>query len=103
MLALRLKPPPVWRERSNVLHDKVVLVGVDTDVCIRQEAEVHDVAEDVVSNRIAGDTMNNMKGLRLSDCSTHYIRSRFQIISSNAPVSESMMNPRTTISFGTSG
>ena len=46
-----------------VLHDEVVLMGVDADVCIMREAEVHDVAEDAVNVRVAGDTMNDMIGL----------------------------------------
>ena len=43
-----------------VLHDKVVLVGVDADVCISREAEVHDVAEDAVDIRITGNAMDDV-------------------------------------------
>ena len=45
-----------------VLHDKVVLVGVDTDICITREAEIHDVAEDAVNIRIAGNAMDDVIG-----------------------------------------
>ena len=45
-----------------VLHDMVVLVSVDTDVCITREAEVHDVAEDAVNVRITGNAMDDMIG-----------------------------------------
>ena len=43
-----------------VLHDKVVLMGVDADVRIMRKAEVHDAAEDSVNIRIAGYTMYYM-------------------------------------------
>ena len=45
-----------------VLHDKVVLMGVDTDVCITHEAKIHDVAEDAVNIRITGNAMNDVIG-----------------------------------------
>ena len=45
-----------------MLHDKVVLVGIDADVCIMGEAEVHDVAEDAVNIRVAGNAMYDMIG-----------------------------------------
>jgi len=45
-----------------VLHDEVVFMGVDADVCIMREAEVHDAAEDSVNIRIAGYTMYDMIG-----------------------------------------
>lgn len=43
-----------------VLHDEVVLMGVDADVRIMRKAEVHDAAEDSVNIRIAGYTMYYM-------------------------------------------
>ena len=46
-----------------VQHNPIILMGVDPDVCIMREAEVHDVAEDAVNVRVAGDTMNDMIGL----------------------------------------
>ena len=46
-----------------VQHNPIILMGVDADVCIMREAEVHDVAEDAVNVRVAGDTMNDMIGL----------------------------------------
>ena len=46
-----------------VLHDMVVLMGIDADVCITLETEVHDVAEDVVNIRVAGNAMYDMIGL----------------------------------------
>ena len=45
-----------------MLHDKVVLVGVDTDVCITHEAKIHDVAEDAVNIRITGNAMDDVIG-----------------------------------------
>lgn len=46
-----------------VLHDAVILMGINADVCIVGEAEVHDIAEDAVNVRVAGNTMYNMIGL----------------------------------------
>ena len=43
-----------------VLHDKVVLVGIDADVCIMRKAKIHDFFEYTMSLRIAGDTMDDM-------------------------------------------
>ena len=47
-----------------VLHDSIILMGIDADVCIMREAEVHDRAKDAVDVRIAGNTMDDM--IRLS-------------------------------------
>ena len=38
-----------------VLHDTVVLMGVDANVCIAREAEGHDVFENTVYIRVAGN------------------------------------------------
>ena len=46
-----------------MLHDTVILVGIDTDVCIMRETEVHDRTENAVNVRIAGNTMDDMMGL----------------------------------------
>lgn len=46
-----------------MLHDKVVLMGIDADVCITRETEIHDVAENAVNVRITGNTMDNVIGL----------------------------------------
>ena len=45
-----------------VLHDIIVLMGIDSDVCIMGKAEVHDVTKDTMNIRIAGNTMNDMVG-----------------------------------------
>ena len=45
-----------------VLHDTVIFMGIDADVWIVGETEVHDGAENVMSLRITGDTMDNMIG-----------------------------------------
>ena len=46
-----------------VLHDMIILMGINTDVGIMQKAEVHNVGKDAVNIRIAGNTMNDMIGL----------------------------------------
>ena len=43
-----------------VLHNLVVMVGIDADVCVMREAEVHDVVEYAVNIWIAGYSMYNM-------------------------------------------
>ena len=43
-----------------ILHDTVVPVGINTDVCITREAEIHDVAEDSVNIWVTGDSMYDM-------------------------------------------
>ena len=45
-----------------VLHDTVVLMGIDSDVYIMRETEVHDIAKDAVNIWITGYTMNDMVG-----------------------------------------
>ena len=45
-----------------VLHDRVVHVGVDTDVCIMRKTEVHDVVENAVNIRITGNAMDDVIG-----------------------------------------
>ena len=45
-----------------VLHDAVVFVGVNANVHIMGEAEVHDVVEDTMDIRVAGDAMDDMIG-----------------------------------------
>ena len=46
-----------------VLHDTVILMGIDTNVFIMREAEVHDIAKDAMSIRVAGYTMYDVIGL----------------------------------------
>ena len=43
-----------------VLHDSVVPMGVNPNVCVMREAEVHDIAKDAVDIRVAGNTMDYM-------------------------------------------
>ena len=43
-----------------VLHDGIVAMRINPDVCIMSEAEVYHVAEDMMSVWIAGNTMDNM-------------------------------------------
>ena len=45
-----------------VLHDAVVAVGVDTDVAVAGEGELHDAAEGAVRFRHAGDAVDDMVG-----------------------------------------
>ena len=45
-----------------VLHDAVVAVGVDTDVAVAGEGELHDGVEDAVCFRHAGDAVDDMVG-----------------------------------------
>ena len=46
-----------------VLHDSIVSVGVNANIRIVGEAELHDVAEDATSVWIAGNSMNDMISL----------------------------------------
>ena len=46
-----------------VLHDTIILMGIDADVCIMRETEVHDIAKDTMYIWVAGYTMNDMIGL----------------------------------------
>jgi hypothetical protein len=43
-----------------MLHDFVVLVGVNTNVWIMGETKVHDVAEYAVDIRVTGYSVNDM-------------------------------------------
>ena len=43
-----------------VLHNGVVTMRINPDVCIMSEAEVYHVAEDMMSVWIAGNTVDNM-------------------------------------------
>jgi hypothetical protein len=43
-----------------VLHNLVVAMGVYADIRIMREAEIHDAAEDAVSLRVAGYSMDYM-------------------------------------------
>ena len=45
-----------------VLHDTIIFMSIDSDVCIMREAEVHDIAKDAVNIWITGYTMNDMVG-----------------------------------------
>ena len=46
-----------------VLHDPIVLMGIDTNVCIMRKAEVHDGAENTMDIRVTGNTMYDTIGL----------------------------------------
>ena len=46
-----------------VLHDSIVPMGIYANVCILREAESHDVTEDTVNIREAGNTVYDMIGL----------------------------------------
>lgn len=46
-----------------VLHDSIVSVGVNANIRIVGEAELHDVAEDATSVWIAGNSTNDMISL----------------------------------------
>ena len=46
-----------------VLHDSIVSVGVNANIRIVGETELHDVAEDAMSVWIAGNSMNDMISL----------------------------------------
>ena len=45
-----------------VPHDAVVSMSVYADVPLAREAEIHDVAEDVVLLRVTGDAMDDVIG-----------------------------------------
>ena len=43
-----------------VLHDGIVTMRINTDVCIMSKAEVYHIAEDMMSVWIAGNTVDYM-------------------------------------------
>ena len=45
-----------------VLHDMVVLMGVNADVALMVKTEIHDASEDAVCVRGTGNTVNDMIG-----------------------------------------
>ena len=45
-----------------VLHDMVVLMGVNADVALTGKTEIHDAFEDAMSIRETGNTVNDMIG-----------------------------------------
>ena len=45
-----------------VLHDMIVLMGVNADVALMGKTEVHDAFEDTMSIREAGNAVNDMIG-----------------------------------------
>ena len=45
-----------------VLHDMIVLMGVNADVAFKGKTEVHDAFEDAVCVRGTGNTVNDMIG-----------------------------------------
>ena len=45
-----------------VLHDVIVLMGVNADVALMGKTEIHDASEDAVCVREAGNTVNDMIG-----------------------------------------
>jgi hypothetical protein len=45
-----------------VLHDMIVLMGVNADVALMGKTEVHDVFEDAVCVRETGNAVNDMIG-----------------------------------------
>ena len=46
-----------------MLHDAVVAMGIYANVPVMGEAEIHDVAEDVVFIRVTRNAMDDMVGL----------------------------------------
>ena len=46
-----------------VLHDTIIFMSIDSDVCIMRETEVHDIVKDAMNIWITGYTMNDMIGL----------------------------------------
>ena len=45
-----------------VLHDMIVLMGVNADVALMSKTEIHDAFEDAVCFRETGNTVNDMIG-----------------------------------------
>ena len=45
-----------------VLHDTIIFMSIDSDVCIMRETEVHDIVKDAMNIWITGYTMNDMVG-----------------------------------------
>ena len=50
-----------------VLHDAVVAVGVDADVAVAGEGELHNGVEDAVCFREAGDAVDDVVGLGVAE------------------------------------
>lgn len=50
-----------------MLHDAVVAVGIDADVAVVGEGELHDGMEDAVRFREAGDAVDDMVGQGVVD------------------------------------
>lgn len=48
-----------------MLNDGIVTMCVNSDICIMGEAEVHDIVEDAMHIRAAGNTMNDMIRLHI--------------------------------------
>ena len=46
-----------------MLHDTIIFMSIDSDVCIMRETEVHDIVKDAMNIWITGYTMNDMIGL----------------------------------------
>jgi hypothetical protein len=45
-----------------VLHDMIVLMGVNADVALMGKTEIHDAFEDTVNVRETGNTVNDIIG-----------------------------------------
>ena len=45
-----------------VLHDMIVLMGVNADVALMGKTEIHDAFEDAMRVRKTGNTVNDMIG-----------------------------------------
>ena len=45
-----------------VLHDMIVLMGVNADVALMGKTEIHDAFEDIVNVRETGNTVNDIIG-----------------------------------------
>ena len=45
-----------------VLHDMIVLMGVNADVALTGKTEIHDAFEDAMRVRETGNTVNDMIG-----------------------------------------
>jgi hypothetical protein len=43
-----------------VLHNLVIAMGVDTDISIARETEIHDGTEDAMYIRITGNAVDNV-------------------------------------------
>ena len=45
-----------------VLHNQIILMGIDADVCIMRKAVIYDLAENAVNIRITGNAMDDVIG-----------------------------------------